>query len=304
MAILISVCMFAVLMFSILAFGYMQYVRPARLVDRLSKVAESRSTPAPEVSLLSRLSTQVFVPLSRIVPTSQQEMGFLRRELVAGGFRTESAVPVFLGLKIALAVGGLLAGLALRHLTVNPILSLLIPAFGLFAGYGLPGLILHRLIDKRRERVRFALADALDLLVVCAEAGCGLDQGISHVTREFRGVHPEISEEFALINMELLAGASRATALRNFATRTGEPQVKKLVAILIQTDRFGTSISDALRAQADFMRVNRRQEAEERAGKVGVKLVFPIFFFCMPCLVILVAGPGIIQIVKGFAGMR
>jgi tight adherence protein C len=109
-------------------------------------------------------------------------------------------------------------------------------------------------------------------------------------------VHPAICDELALVNMEIMAGTSRAEAMRNFARRTGEEEVKKLVAILIQTDRFGTSVAEALRTQSDFLRVRRRQEAEERAGKVGVKLVFPIFFFSLPALMIVTAGPGLLQV--------
>ncbi len=135
-------------------------------------------------------------------------------------------------------------------------------------------------------------------LVISTEAGCALDKAILNVSREFKTFHPAISQELALINMEMLAGSSRVEALRNFARRTGEDEVKKLVAILIQTDRFGTSVADALRTQSEFMRTKRRQDAEERAGKVGVKLIFPIFFFCMPALMILVAGPGLLQLFK------
>jgi tight adherence protein C len=197
---------------------------------------------------------------------------------------------------------GLGAGFLCRNLSPVPVLHLLIPAGGIAFGYILPGFGLGRMIARRRERVRLGLADALDLLVVCCEAGCGLDQAILNVSREFTTVHRALSEEFALINMEVLAGSSRSAALRNFATRTGEEEVRKLAAILIQTDRFGTSIADALRTQADYMRIRRRQVAEEKAGKVGVKLVFPIFFFCMPALVILVAGPGMIEIMKSFLG--
>ena len=138
------------------------------------------------------------------------------------------------------------------------------------------------------------------MLVVCSEVGCALDQAIQYVSREFKTVHPALSDELSLLNAELLAGATRAAALRSFATRTGEEEIKKLVAILIQTDRFGTSISESLRTQSDFMRVRRRQLAEEKAGKVGVKLVFPIFFFCMPSLVIVVAGPAMLQLLNHF----
>jgi tight adherence protein C len=152
------------------------------------------------------------------------------------------------------------------------------------------------LVKRRREKIRFSLPDVLDLLVVCSEAGCGLDQAIVNVSRELKTVHPPVADELALVNMEIMAGKSRADALRNFGRRTGEDEVKKLVAILVQTDRFGTSVSEALRTQSDFLRIRRRQEAEERAGKVGVKLVFPIFFFCLPSLLVVTAGPGMLQL--------
>ena len=134
--------------------------------------------------------------------------------------------------------------------------------------------------------------------MISTEAGCALDKALVNVSREFTSFHPAISEELTLVNMEMLAGGSRIEALRNFANRTGEEELKKLVAILIQTDRFGTSVAEALRTQSEFLRVRRRQLAEEKAGKVGVKLVFPIFFFCMPSLTIIVAGPGMLQLFK------
>ena len=143
-----------------------------------------------------------------------------------------------------------------------------------------------------------ALPDVLDLLVISTEAGCALDKAMVNITREFKSFHPVISEELGFVNMEMLAGRSRIEALRNFATRTGEEELKKLVAILVQTDRFGTSVAEALRTQSEAMRVQRKHAAEERAGKVGVKLVFPIFFFCMPALMVVVAGPGMLELFK------
>jgi tight adherence protein C len=154
------------------------------------------------------------------------------------------------------------------------------------------------MVKRRRTEIRLSLADVLDLLVVCTEAGCGLDQALVNVARELKEVHPAIAEELTLVNMEMMAGKSRADALRNLGRRTGEDELKKLSAILVQTDRFGTSISEALRTQSDFMRVRRRQEAEERAGKVGVKLVFPIFFFCLPSLLVVTAGSGLLQLFR------
>ena len=202
-----------------------------------------------------------------------------------------------------LAVGMAILGLALRGRVNNRILTVILPVAAAGVGYLLPGLILGRLVKRRQEQIRFALPDVLDLLVVCSEAGCGLDQSMVNVCRELKTVHPAVAEELSFVNMEIMAGKGRADALRNFGRRTGEDEVKKLTAILIQTDRFGTSVSDALRTQSDFLRIRRRQEAEERAGKVGVKLVFPIFFFCLPSLLVVTAGPGMLQLFQNLFPM-
>jgi tight adherence protein C len=151
---------------------------------------------------------------------------------------------------------------------------------------------------KRQEILRLSLPDALDMMVVSVEAGLGLDQAIQHVGRELTTTHKELSEEFSLVNLEMRAGKRRSEALKNLSERTGEPELQKLVAILIQTDRFGTSMSESLRSHSDFLRVKRRQQAEERAGKVGVKLVFPIFFFILPSMLVVAAGPGMLQVFK------
>jgi len=130
------------------------------------------------------------------------------------------------------------------------------------------------------------------------EAGLGLDQALQNVGRELAGSHPELSDELGLVTLEMRAGKRRAEALRNLAQRTGEPELRKLTAILIQSDRFGTSMAEALRTHSEFMRTRRRQDAEERAAKVGVKLVFPIFFFILPSIMVVAAGPGILQVFK------
>jgi tight adherence protein C len=157
---------------------------------------------------------------------------------------------------------------------------------------------LDNLVSNRHDRLRMSLPDALDLMVVSVEAGLGLDQAIQYVAKELTTTHPDVSEEFQLVNLEIRAGKRRVEALRNLAERTGETELRKLVAILVQTERFGTSIADSLRTHSDFMRVRRRQEAEERANKVGVKLVFPIFFFILPSMLVVSAGPGLLQVFK------
>jgi len=142
------------------------------------------------------------------------------------------------------------------------------------------------------------LPDALDLLVVCVEAGQGIDQAIRVVSRELQQTHRDLSEELALASLEMRAGTTRAEALTHMAERTGESEMTKLVSVLVQTDRFGTSVGEALRTHADYLRVRRQQDAEERAGKVGVKLIFPIFFGIMPSIMIVSAGPGMLLLFR------
>jgi tight adherence protein C len=173
------------------------------------------------------------------------------------------------------------------------------------AGYLIPAVILEHMISVREEKLRFALPDVLDLLVICVEAGQGLDQALMTVSRELQSTHPLLCNELTLVNLELRAGMRRADALHNLAERTGENEIRRLVTILTQTDRFGTSIADALRSHSVFMRRRRRLEAEERAGKIGVKLVFPIFLFLLPAMLVISAGPGLLQVFKAlFPVMR
>ena len=180
----------------------------------------------------------------------------------------------------------------------NPPMKMALLFFGVATGWILPKFVLEKKVAKRQDTLRLSLPDALDLLVVAVEAGLGLDQAMQYVGRELQWSHPELSEELSLVQLEMRAGKRRSEALRNLAERTGESEIKKLVAILIQNDRFGTSMGESLRNHSDFLRVRRRQEAEERAGKVGVKLVFPIFFFILPSMMLVAAGPGILQIFK------
>jgi len=165
-------------------------------------------------------------------------------------------------------------------------------------GFILPNFMLEKRIKKRLTTLRLALPDALDLMVIAVEAGLGLDQAIQYVANELRNAHKELTEEFMLTNLEIRAGKRRSDALKNLGERSGEPELRKLTAILIQNDRFGTSVAESLRQHSDHLRVRRRQEAEERAAKVGVKLVFPIFFFILPAMMLVCAGPGVLGVVK------
>jgi|SRR6185312_11564163 len=310
MLILASILLFLIIAAAIVLFGYIRFVKPATMLDQLA-TSTAEVIYRPGASFETKPATgmaKLLGSLGQLIPNSPQDLGLMKRELGAAGFRSPHAVSIYVGIKLVSCLVLILLALIFRtHLTANPLNRLLLPVFGAVGGYLVPGFLLGRLVKRRRLQIRLALPDVLDLLVICTEAGCALDKAILNVSREFKTFHPVISEELSMVNMEMLAGGSRIDALRNFATRTGEEELKKLVAILIQTDRFGTSIAEALRTQSEFLRVRRRQEAEERAGKVGVKLVFPIFFFCMPALTILVAGPGFLQLFRtlpALAGMH
>lgn len=302
MALFFCVVLFFILVATITLFGYAKYVRPTRMLEQLESysVGAIGGTDSAVKKSAAKLTVEFLATLGGLMPSSAEETSIKKKELAAAGFRAESAVYVVVGMQMLATAALVIAGFLLRNHAPNPMLRLLMPAFFGVLGYMAPGIVLGRLTARRQEQLRYALADALDMLVVCSEAGCALDQAILNVSREFKMVHKAMSEEFSLVNMEIMTGASRADALRNLALRTGEDELKKLVAILIQTDKFGTSIADALRTQADFMRVKRRQSAEERAGKVGVKLIFPIFFFCMPSLIVVVMGPALLELMKNF----
>lgn len=300
MAILIALALFAVLMTAITYFGYRRYARPARVYEQLGGVqtfempsVDKRSDDEPG------LLVHIFEEIGEKLPVSPDDASVMRSDLIAAGYRSESALPIFLGTRVVACVGLVILALILRNMiTSNTVLSIVIPVAAGFLGYFGPSFYLDHLVTARHERIRFGLPDALDLMVVAVEAGLGLDQAIQYVGKELAPTHPDVSEEFQLVNLEIRAGKRRIEALRHLAERSGEPELRKLVAILIQTDRFGTSIAESLRTHSDFGRTRRRQEAEERAGKVGVKLVFPIFFLILPSMLVVAAGPGLLQVFK------
>ena len=300
MALLISLAFFLLLAAVIAYFGYRRWARPAQVYEQLGGRAESSASVLETYGETdSGLSIKVIQTLGEKVPITPEDASILRQDLMAAGFISESAVPLYLFSRVLVAA--LLLGFALLirgFLTDNPVLQIVIPvAFGI-VGYFLPSLYLDHLIDARHERLRLSLPDALDLMVVSVEAGLGLDQAIQHVSAELAKAHPDLCRELQLVNLEIRAGKRRIEALRNLAERTGETEIRSLVGVLVQTDRFGTSIADSLRTHSEFMRTKRRQEAEERANKVGVKLVFPIFFLILPSMLVVAAGPGLLQVFK------
>ncbi len=305
MPILIAVALFAFILIAIMGFGYLFFVKPANLMRQLEAMTRSSS---PDEQTLEKANAGGWTVVSSLqwlgekMPLSPEESSFTRKELAGAGYRGEHAVTVFLGVKIACVVVLTVPVFIFRNeLAPSNLIGLMLVGLAALAGYFLPGYILGRQVDARRERLRLSLADGLDLLVVCVEAGQGIDQAIRIVSRELEHSHRELSEELSLASLEMRAGTSRADALMHLADRTGESEMRKLVNVLIQTDRFGTSVGEALRSHTDYLRVRRTQEAEERAGKVGVKLIFPIFFCIMPSIMIVAAGPGVLKLFRGFS---
>lgn len=301
MPILIAVAMFVVLLVAITGFGYVFFVRPKSLLHQLEEITSTNFGEEPAVAETAG-GWKVVSSLQWIgekMPLSPQESSFTRRELAAAGYRGDNAVAVFVGIRLACAVVLTLLAFIFRHrLVANSTLGLVMVGLVAVGSYFLVGFVLSHLVDARRDRLRLSLPDALDLLVVCVEAGQGIDQAMRVVSRELEFSHRELSEELSLVSLEMRAGKARSDALSHMAERTGEAEMKKLVSVLIQTDRFGTSVGEALRTHGDYLRVRRSQEAEERAGKVGVKLIFPIFFCIMPSIMIVSAGPGMLMLFR------
>jgi tight adherence protein C len=233
--------------------------------------------------------------LGNIAPrSSEAEMSKLRKRLVTAGYRSNEALFVFFGTRLLVAIAAFV-------LFSTPVLGRpnFLMALGLcLLGYVLPGVVLARIAKRRQHRIRLGLPDALDLLVVSVEAGLGLDQAILRVGEELNFAHPDLCGELRLINLELRAGKGRAEALHNLAERTGVDDVSSLVAMLVQTDKFGTSVAQSLRVHSDSVRTKRRQRAEEAAAKTGVKMVFPLVFCIFPAIWVITIGPAVIKFIE------
>jgi tight adherence protein C len=238
--------------------------------------------------------------LSTYVPKSPKEMTRLQRRLAEAGFHGFTPVLVYAFSEIALA--------AIGFVTVSSFLGLRKGAIFAVAaavlGYMVPGFTVARRIRLRRKQIENGLPDALDLLIVSLEAGLAIDQALLKSAEELEIAYPALSQELHLVNIETRAGKPRLEALKNFAKRTKVDDVRALVAMLVQTDRFGTSVAQALRTHAEVARVKRRQRAEEKAAKLSVKLIFPLVFCLLPAFFVISVGPAIIKFVEFFGNME
>ena len=275
-----------------------------RRAEGASAAEESEAVPAGIVDQLRAQLQALLEWFGRMnQPSNVEEVRATRRLLINAGYRSGKAPVFFLGAKLLLAIVivGLLAMIPAKLLGF-PSASKLTFYYVLAAacGYYAPAFWLRRAIEARKDSIQRAIPDALDLMVVCVEAGLGLDQAIGRVGEEVKRAHPELSGELSLLALELRTGVSRQEALRNLAHRTDLEEVRNLVALLVQTDRFGTSIGQALRVHADSMRTTRRLKAEELAAKLPVKLLLPLIFFIFPSMFIVVIGPAAIKMMRVF----
>jgi tight adherence protein C len=248
-----------------------------------------------------RLTERVDPRLERIaksIPKSPKEMSQLRRRLATAGIYSFGPAVFYSVSELVLPLLFIIP--PLRFMT--PPTSYFFAGIAALLGYMVPGFVLGWLINRQKTRIDNGLPDALDLMVVCVEAGSGLDQAIQKTSVELEISHPELANELKMIITEVRAGKPRLEAFKNFAQRTKVDDVKSLVAMLVQTDRFGTSVAQALRTHAEVSRTKRRQRAEERAAKIGVKLVFPLVFFLFPAFYVVTLGPAVIQFVRVFFG--
>jgi tight adherence protein C len=272
------------------------------IADRLSRLwqplAAQRKVTFREKQTLK--AAQVLSDVGKLLPSSK-DLSATKMMLVRAGYRRPEAIMALRGAKVVLPIVFAIAVYVSGLTESNN--GLFVWILALVGGFLLPDMWLSRRVRRRQTILRKALPDALDLLVVCIEAGLGLDQAFMRVSQELRITHPELCGELDLVNAQIRVGRTRIESMRELASRTGVDDIKALVAMLIQTDRFGTSVSQSLRVHADDMRMKRRQRAEEAAAKTPVKMVPPLVFFIFPALFVVILGPAIITIFRQFIGM-
>jgi tight adherence protein C len=238
--------------------------------------------------------------LAKFLPSSSNPNSSTAILLARAGYRRPEAQSVVQAGRIIAIVALESAVFFTGFYKNNPLILFMVAGA---VGFMAPDLLLSSIVKKRQQQIRLGLPDALDLLVICVEAGLGLDQSLLYISQELRIAHPALCEEFDIVNAEVNVGKTRLEALRSLAERTGVEDLKAMVVTLIQTDRFGTSVAQALRVHSDDLRTKRRQRAEEMANKTAVKMVIPLVFFIFPALFVVTLGPALIVLVRSLGGM-
>jgi tight adherence protein C len=261
---------------------------------RLGEMTSARIDRGDDAAPPDKTVIAALKRMGAMAPRSAKELGKLQQRLVIAGYRTREAIVVFYGIRLALAV--LFFLIAASPIFGSPSLAMALTVCGL--GYVLPGMALARMAKARQHRMRLSLPDALDLLVVSVEAGLGLDQAMQRVSEELAFAHPDLCDELRLINLELRAGTARSDALHNLAKRTELDDLQSLVTMLVQTDKFGTSVAKSLRVHSESLRTKRRQRAEEAAAKTGAKIVFPLVICIFPAIWVVTLGPAVLKFIE------
>jgi tight adherence protein C len=312
MLLIIAISTFVCISLGMLGVYWLLYRPQSASTERLRRLAgrdggtqNAGSTAViPDESPASELAQRIAQPLNKLMPPSATEARKLQKQLMHAGFRSPEAPIIYRGIQLCSMAGFplIVAGIcAFLGKPLGDALIYIILAF--VAGFVLPRYFLSRITKNRQRELRWGLADALDLMVVSVEAGLGLNAAMMKVASELRDVHSAIAIEFELANLEIRVGRDRDEALRNLAERTGVEDLRSLVAMLIQTDKFGTSIAKGLRVFSDGLRTKRRQRAEQEAQKAAVKLLFPLACFLFPTLFIAILGPAALNLMDVLAKM-
>lgn len=296
--IILTIVVFVTVVLVVFAFAAAAATPSSVLGSRLRALG-GQQTQVPEKTALKvreRLE-QALDPISKAIPLSPTDVTRTRAWMIQAGLREPRHASYYFGSRLLLAALGFAGVVAFSGFSSMPLL-VCVPAFGFFV----PRFFLKRMIKDRQQRIRIALPDALDLTVICVEAGLALDQALMRVGKDLHHAHPDLSDEFHLVNLEMRAGKPRAEALRNLVDRTGVDDIKSLVGTLIQTDRFGTSVAQALRVHSDSLRTARRQRAEEQAAKTTIKMVPPLVLFILVPFLFVTIGPALIQAYHSLVG--
>jgi tight adherence protein C len=291
MVLVLAIVLFLTIALVVFAFGAAAYAPSSVLGSRLRSLTWQKTQKEEKPAFKDRLE-QALDPLSKALPLSPSEVSRTRAWLIQAGYRDARHLSMYVGSRVGMAIFGLVIVLAIGNSSLFLLVG--VPAFGFF----LPRFVLKRLIKKRQHLITIGLPDALDLTVICVEAGLALDQAMQRVGEDLRHAHPELSDEFHLVNLEMRAGKPRSEALRNLSERTGVNDIRALVGTLVQTDRFGTSVAQALRVHSDSLRTERRQRAEEQAAKTTIKMVIPLVLFVLPSIIFVTLGPAVIQLIR------
>ncbi|HET6980271.1 MAG TPA: type II secretion system F family protein [Pyrinomonadaceae bacterium] len=311
MILLIGLSTFVCISLGMLGVYWLLYKPQSAATERLRRMngpkaatANGQAVIMPDDRPATEIAQRLAEPLNKLLPPSATEAKKLQKQLMHAGYRAAEAPIIYRALQLTSMAGFPLLVAGVCAFTGRPLMNALIYIIIAFvAGFFLPRYFLGRMTKKRQRLIRWGLADALDLMVVSVEAGLGLNAAMVRVSAELKDVHPPVADEFELANLEIRVGRERDEALRNLAERTGVDDLHSLVAMLIQTDKFGTSIAKGLRVFSDSMRTKRRQRAEQEAQKAAVKLLFPLACFLFPTLFIAILGPAALNLIDTLGKM-